>query len=430
MHVLVAGAGLAGLSAARELARAGAAVTVFDARDRAGGRVWTVQLERGEHGELGGEFIDSDHRAIRRLASELGLELGRVLPGGFTHRFRGEDGRYHVSRTRPWTELGQILAPLLDRYKAAHGDTRAAAVREISTISLRDWLRQRDASRELHSMADALRGFFLADPDDLSVLPVVEQIAEGGSPAQAEMYRIKGGNDRLVSALVRSIDGRVLLRHRLRKISHATDRVIAHVEDGDGHAQALEGDAMVIALPTTALVEVDVRPALPDDQRHAIAALRYGCATKVVIQSTRDLFEGRKARAFATDSDLGAFWDGADGRGSVLTLLGGGCISARLRARADVSPHHIVGDLCWLGMSGAEVSGIRMATWEEDPFARGGYAYLDPSFDPAWRPLLARRTGQLVFAGEHTSKDWQGYMNGAVESGLTAAHELLEKPPQ
>jgi monoamine oxidase len=76
------------------------------------------------------------------------------------------------------------------------------------------------------------------------------------------------------------------------------------------------------------------------------------------------------------------------------------------------------------------VSAMKMATWEDDPFVRGGYAYLDPAFDPAWRPLLARRAGRLVFAGEHTSEDWQGYMNGAVESGVRAAHELLEKPPQ
>ena len=430
MKVLVAGAGLAGLAAARELARRGAGVTVFDARDRAGGRVWTVQLERGEHGELGGEFIDSDHEAMRRLASELDVELVRVLPGGFTHRFRGDDGRYQVSRTRPWAELADSLAPLVDRYKAARGDNRADVVREMSTISLRDWLRQHDASRELHSMADALRGFFLADPDDLSVLPVVEQIAEGGSPAQPEMYRVAGGNHRLVDALVRSIDGRVLLRHRLRGVSHATDRVIAHIEDEHGHAQELEGDAMVIAVPTTALVDVDIRPSLPDEQRRAIAAQRYGCATKVVIQSTRDLFAGRKARAFATDTDSGAFWDGADGRGTVLTLLGGGCVSGRLRVQASASPHRVLGDLCWLGMPGAEVSAMRMASWEADPFARGGYAYLDPSFDPAWRPLLARRAGRLVFAGEHTSEDWQGYMNGAVESGVRAAHELLEKPPQ
>ncbi len=443
MRVLVAGAGLAGLCAARELTRAGAAVTILDARERAGGRVWTARLEHGQHAELGGEFIDSDHRAIRDLVRDLNLELIRVLPGGFTHRFRGDDGRYHVSRTRPWTELAESLRPLIRRYEVAGGKTDAAAIRELSTISLREWLRRHDASRELHAMANTLRGFFLADPDDLSVLPVIEQLVDGGSPAQAEMYRVAGGTDRIVGALVASMPARLLLRHRLRAISHATDRVVAHVEDDQGRAQDIESDALVMTFPAPALARVEIRPSLPDSQQHAIRSLRYGCATKVVVQSPRDLFSGRKARAFGTDTDLGAFWDSTDGgagergkgegergKGTVVTFMGGGCVSRRLRERADAAASRMLDDLCWLGMSGAPITATRVITWEDDPWAGGGYAYLDPAFDPSWRPLLSRRAGRLVFAGEHTSEAWQGYMNGAVESGLHAARALIEKPPQ
>lgn len=430
MRVLVAGAGLAGLCAARELARAGMTASILDARDRPGGRVWTAHLDNGQYGELGGEFIEPEQCETWQLVREFGLDLVRVLPSGFTHRFRDNSGRYAVSRTRPWDELGETLAPLIRRYKTAKGRSNDDAVGEMATMSLREWLRRQDASPELHSMANALRGFFLADPDQLSVLPVVEQIAKGGSPAQAEMYRIAGGNDRLVEALVASIPSRPLLRHQLRAISHATTRVIAHVEDERGHAQEIEADAMVIAMPTTALSRVQITPSLPEAQQHAIAALRYGCATKVLVQAPRDLFHGRKARAFATDTDLGAFWDGSDGAGTLVTFLGGGCVSRRLRARADRGGSRILDDLCWLGMAGAAVTTMRTATWEDDPWAGGGYAYLDPGFDPAWRPLLSSRAGRLVFAGEHTSDAWQGYMNGAVESGLRAARELIETPPQ
>jgi monoamine oxidase len=430
MRVLVAGAGLAGLCAARELSRAGMTVSVLDARDRPGGRVWTAHFDNGQHGELGGEFIEPEQREILELVREFGLHQIRVLRSGFTHRFRDHNRRFAVSRTRPWEQLSEILAPLVRRYNTAKGRPDHDAVREMSALSLRDWLRRENASPELHSMANALRGFFLADPDQLSVLPVVEQIAKGGSPAQAEMYRIAGGNDRLVDALVASIPSRVLLRHQLRAVSHATTRGVAHVEDEHGHAQEIESDAIVIALPATALTDVEIRPSLPEAQHRAIRALRYGCATKVLLQSPRDLFRGRKARAFATDADVGAFWDGTGGEGTLLTLLGGGCVSRRLRARADAGGSSILDDLCWLGMAGAAVSAIRTVTWEDDPWAGGGYAYLDPAFDPAWRPLLSRRAGRLVFAGEHTSEAWQGYMNGAVESGLRAARELIEKPTQ
>jgi monoamine oxidase len=80
--------------------------------------------------------------------------------------------------------------------------------------------------------------------------------------------------------------------------------------------------------------------------------------------------------------------------------------------------------LSWLGAGPAELGASRQVVWESDPFARGGYAYFDPSFDPALREWLARPAGRLFFAGEHTSVRWQGYMNGAVESGRRAAAEI------
>jgi monoamine oxidase len=75
-------------------------------------------------------------------------------------------------------------------------------------------------------------------------------------------------------------------------------------------------------------------------------------------------------------------------------------------------------------MAGAPVDHMRVVSWEDDPFARGGYAFLDPDFDTELRPWLARPCNRIVFAGEHTSVRWQGYMNGAVESGRRAAAEI------
>src|SRR5579864_4229407 len=85
--VLVAGAGLAGLAAAHDLVDRGASVTVVDARDRVGGRVWTIRdgFADGQHAEAGGDMIDEDHHEIRALAAELGLKLTRILRGGFAY---------------------------------------------------------------------------------------------------------------------------------------------------------------------------------------------------------------------------------------------------------------------------------------------------------------------------------------------------------
>jgi monoamine oxidase len=429
-HVIVAGAGLAGLCAARTLADAGVAVTIVEARDRPGGRVWTLRdgLRDGQHAELGGEFIDADHEAIRGLARELGVELVRVLASGFTHRFRCERRGWCLGRTSPWNQLRKSFKPLLTKYAAADENLRAAAIRQLSTISVRDWLRQRGASDSLHSIAEGLRGFFLADPDDLSVLPLVELLAKGGSPAQGGVSRVVGGSDRFVDALIAACPA-PLLRHVLRKIGHDERRVMASVEDERGRLTQIEADSIVIALPASTLADVEIDPPLPERHATAIRRLRYGCATKVILQSPDDIFGRRHVRAFGTDTAVGAFWDGAEeqaGSHTIVTFLGGGSASRQLRQLAEQGSGALLSEMCWLRANPRRGPlALAWTTWEDDPWARGGYAYFDPGFDPADRPLLARRVGPLVFAGEHTSETWQGYMNGAVESGLRAARQLI-----
>ena len=167
-----------------------------------------------------------------------------------------------------------------------------------------------------------------------------------------------------------------------------------------------------MTLPASTLRAVEIRPALPEDRHHAIGRLSwYGRDDRVLLQSSRDLFASRRARAFATDGRLGAFWDGSEEQGSaasIVAFLAGGSASASLRDAAASGGRELLSELCWLGMNGAAVAAVHVGDWTADPWARGGYALLDPGFDPAWRSLLARRAGRIVFAGEHTSERWQG----------------------
>jgi len=431
-RVTVIGAGLSGLTAAHELAANRRVVTVVEARGRSGGRVWTARdgfLDR-QYAELGGEFVDNDHAQVRTLVARYGLELVPVLRSGFTQRHRSSEGGYQLTRGSGWAQLQKAFAPLILRYRVARGDEHADAVRELSTYSVREWLRVQGAGDELHAIVDSMRGFFLADPEELSALALVAQLADRGSPAQTRISRIVGGADRLVDALVRHTPAQFLFNHHVHAIAQAPDRVRVHVRDAAGLQQELETDAVVVTVPTTVLRTIAITPPLPEEQLHAIASLRYGCATKVVIQYAGDALRRTHARAFATDTYLGAFWDSTEGQlstsCSTLTFLCGGSASAAMRQHIERGPRDVLAGLCWLDLADVTVTASRHTSWERDKFAGGGYAYLDPTFDPAWLSLLSRRAGRIVFAGEHTSSEHQGYMEGAIESGLRAARELME----
>jgi monoamine oxidase len=84
----------------------------------------------------------------------------------------------------------------------------------------------------------------------------------------------------------------------------------------------------------------------------------------------------------------------------------------------------IAAEITWIDLKKTSLLAWDSVTWEDDPWAKGGYAYFAPDYKPGIRHWLARRFGRIFFAGEHTSVKWQGYMNGAVESGLRAAEEI------
>jgi monoamine oxidase len=91
---------------------------------------------------------------------------------------------------------------------------------------------------------------------------------------------------------------------------------------------------------------------------------------------------------------------------------------------AEGGPARILRELTWLDLRNTELIAWNSVSWENDPWSRGGYACFDTQFTPRLRPWLARPFGRVFFAGEHTSLRWQGYMNGAVETGLRAAEEV------
>jgi len=433
VSVLVAGAGLAGLTAAYDLVSMGADVKVVEARDRVGGRVWTIRdgFTDRQHAEAGGDMIDEAQTEIRELASSLGLTLKRILREGFGYVRPDKSGQPKiVSRDvhRGWQHLAAQLDGLTRRYRLAEQRWDSPIAADLARRSVSQWLDEGRADDDLRAMATGLRGFFLADPEELSLLALVDQFAGSDQPGPGTMYRIEGGNDRLPAALAAKLGDRVQLGGELVAVSVRGRSVHSGVRQGRTVA-TLMSDYIVFALPATTLRRVPIVPALPPHQHQAIASLRYGRGTKTLLQFDRRFWRAPgRPRAFGSPLAYGALWEGNEeqaGRAGILTMLAGGSASdATQLAIEREGIERFAGGLGWLGLDGAKLTASRQIVWQSDPFARGGYAFFDPTFDPSLREWLARPAGRLFFAGEHTSLRWQGYMNGAVESGRRAALEI------
>jgi monoamine oxidase len=432
--VVIAGAGLAGLTAAHTLSQLGASVRVFEARDRLGGRVWTL---RGPpfapfHAELGGELIESHHTAIRALCRAFDLPLRRVLLRGFGLVI-SQHGRARVwpRQTPLWKQFSAHFTRQAEAFEGANRDWSSTVAAAIARRSVNEVLERRKASSTVKALAVALRNLYVADPDDLSAMMTVEEILAGGDPSALVAYRIAGGNDRLVEALANHGRGRIDRRQIVRAVAHDAQRVHVGIEGPGGRLSTIAADYLVLALPITLVRELVFNPPLPESQRHAFGRIDDGPATKAILRYASPWWRTPGLpRAFGTNLPIGAVWDASEDQqgGALLALLAGGRASAMLAKRLQTASGRraIARQLAWLNGGPPDAPDVHSVTWESDPWARGAYAYFSPKFEPALQPLLGRGVGRVLFAGSHTSREFPGYMNGAVESGQRVVREITQ----
>src|SRR5580765_2147737 len=184
VSVLVAGGGLAGLCAARDLTAWGAKVTVVEARDHVGGRVLTARqgFVESQHAEAGGDMIDEQHHEIHQLAKELRLSMVRILKGGFAYARPRPDGSVRIagrSVGQAWRRMAEALADIGQPYRLAERRLESPIARELARHSVAQWLDDAHADEDMRTTATGLRGFFLADPEELSLLELIDQFAAG-----------------------------------------------------------------------------------------------------------------------------------------------------------------------------------------------------------------------------------------------------------
>ena len=442
--VAVVGGGLAGLSAARMLKRAGIVVTVFEGADRLGGRVQSVMdlFGSGLVTELGGEFIDSAHTALLSLVHELKLPLiDTAAADELTLQPSYYFGGMHFSEAQVISAFEPLAARMREDVAVLSpvisADSHSPVDAHFDQMSIAEYLDHIGASGWLRNLLEvAYLTEFGLEVDQQSCLNMLTMLSldttQGFSifGASDERYKVLGGNEQVPRALAAELDDCIRMRHRLVAIREQGSRVQLDFESESG-SQRVTADFVVLAIPFTTLREVDIALELPAQKREAIDSLGYGSGEKVVLGVNVAVWrdQGRDGNAFS-DLAFQTGWDSGrqQGSGSAYTCFLGGSVGAHLAqgdAIATASRFAREADHMFPGMLNAYTQASVSTQWLVNPFSLGSYACYRPG---QWTRIAgweAAPVGKLFFAGEHCSVEHQGYMNGAVETGCQAARAIL-----
>ncbi len=416
-HIIVIGAGAAGLMAARELGRAGKKVTVLEARDRYGGRIDPLPAaEFGYPAEGGAEFVHGEAPVTRALLSEAGLSLTpidgtrRTFVGG---RFSDEDP-LEIHQARLHAALDELKADL----------TVAEFLRRQFAGSEYDRLRR--------SITRMVEGYDAADPERASTFALRDEWMGEGHSTQ---IRIAGGHGGLVDFLAkdcRSQGAAIQLGTVVTAIEAAGAGAIVRCANGDTHGC----DAVVLTVPLPLLKEIAL-PATERERAAAAAHIGFGNVIKILMRfETRWWLDVRRDLADLTfllsEASIPVWWTQQPADFPVLTGWFGGPKTA---AMAPLDEHELIeAGLASLadifGLDSKQLArslvAARAIDWAKDRFARGAYSYATTETRAAQSVLSTPAGGAVFYSGEalYRGRDI-GTVEAALTSGLETARTVL-----
>ena len=448
-RILVVGAGLAGLTAAYQLRRAGYPATVIEAADRLGGRCWSGTLG-GQDIEHGGELIDQGHTHIRQLAQELGLALDNLLSA----EQNGTEPLYWFDGA-PYT-YAEATTDMKAIWQQLHKDVSAASYptlynlstergRQLDQMSITDWISAYvpgGLSSRLGQLLDVAYtieyGGESSVQSSLNMLYLLAYSGQGQlrifGPSN-EKYHVRGGNDQIVTGLAALIgESQIRMGTALVALKDNGNGTWAVTTRSGSLTRTATYDRVVLALPFSLLREVDLsRANVPSLKMTAVRELPMGTNSKLAVQ-----FDRRVWRALGnngdTYSDTGyqATWEVTRGQGGTPGILmdyTGGVIGADF-ARND--PQYYARrflkqvEPVLPGASASYNGNAALDYWPGYRWTKGSYSYWKVGQYTGFSGVEKEAVGTCHFAGEHTSQDFQGYLNGAVETGYRAAAEIVD----
>lgn len=447
--IAIIGGGMAGLHASHLLKKAGFASLIFEGSLRAGGRMYTAKnlMGQGLTTELGGEFIDSIHEDMLNLVDEFGLELldtqsaSELLLTKDAYFFDNQ----HYSLTEV-IEAFQSIVPAVEAdinslpdfisYEepgtAVNFDNRSVS-QYLTDIGASGWL------KNLLEIAFLTEYGLEADQQScINMLYLISTDTSNGAfdvfGESDERYKIKGGNQQLVDKLAESVAEYIRLGHQLIAVKQSANNTYELTFDiGGGDTLTYISEFVIMTLPFSVLRDVDLSQAgLPAKKMEAIQQLGYGTNAKLFLG-----FDDRHWRSLGytgylfTDNGIQTGWDNSqlqEGTVGSYTIYTGGNVGVAVgdgsaQSQADLFLPKL--DSIFAGCAGKYTGTAERFHWPTHAFTKGSYACYKIGQWTSIAGAEQQTVGKMFFAGEHCSFDYQGYMNGAAETGRVAAEAII-----
>jgi len=442
MRVVVVGAGLAGLTAAVDLAAAGAEVTVLEARDRVGGRMHGIPLSRSVVADGGAAYLGVRHTELLTMIGEHGLGLASTAMVGDSTFLVSDRRTTTASRVPPLDVVA--LGDLFDRLEELVAQVRPDAPWEspraeyLDQLTAAQWLADEVEHPDARTFFPLFIGEMMAaDPAAISVLHMAFYLCSGGGirylnafEGGAQQWRIDGGAHLLCEALADRLGERVRLGHPVSAIDQDADEVVVHcVSSVAGRHSEYRADQVVVAIPPLLAQRIEFRPALPAPR--ATAATGRGCAVKVHLSYPAPIWreQGLSGWSVSAHGPLLSTVDDSPPDESVGVLTGfvtGAAASVFSALSSDEQRDAALAHAGQLFPQLPPPTQCSVTDWPAEIYSRGCYAAL---FGPGdWLrlgPTLTEPHGRVHWAGTETSLEFFGLMEGAIRSGQRVATELI-----
>ena len=461
--VVVVGAGFAGLHAANILSRAGVNVTVYEASSRVGGRVFSGQnvIGQGSVVELGAEFIDTTHTELLALVARYQLPLldTKAPSEKGLHETLYFDGQFYTEADilREFGPIAKRIAKDLDRIGETVNYRNDGGAAELDKLSISQYLTKIGASGWLRKLIEvAYIGEYGLDTDQQSALNLIFLISTdlrtgfriyGDSD---ERFKVRGGNQQIAHRLAAEIQDQIKFGHTLQSIRPAdsgpTDSGFKLTFDkGQGASKEVKADFVILTLPFSILRTIELAVPLSEVKKRAISELGYGTNTKLFLGFDSALWRNSGADGTFYSDSIGSKLAGQNGlplqcgwhntrlqnaAPAGLTIYTGGAAGVAAGQGTPVALAQSTLSALDEIFPGAKASFNGRAErffWPEHQFSRGSYSAYRPGQWTSISGAEGEPEGNLHFAGEHCSLEFQGFMNGALETGRTAAEAVLGK---